>query len=103
MLILMLDYLAKENSVRVSVEVEKVGRNFEDFIPLADVVFVSKVKLSKSRRFLFFTRTWLNGMDVLIWSRRSQSSDQNFDKALPWSLLCLSLFWLLKFFLLRQC
>jgi len=41
-LILMLDYLAKENSVRVSVEVEKVGRNFEDFIPLADVVFVSK-------------------------------------------------------------
>ena len=40
----MLEYLAKQqDSVKVSVEVEKVGRNFEDFIPLADVVFVSKV------------------------------------------------------------
>jgi hypothetical protein len=28
---------------RVSVEVEKVNRNFEDFIPHADVVFISKV------------------------------------------------------------
>ena len=43
-LLLMLEYLAKQDSVKVSVEVEKVGRNFEDFIPLADVVFVSKVK-----------------------------------------------------------
>ena len=42
-LLLMLEYLAKQDSVKVSVEVEKVGRNFEDFIPLADVVFVSKV------------------------------------------------------------
>jgi len=42
-LLLMLEYLAKQqDSVKVSVEVEKVGRNFEDFIPLADVVFVSK-------------------------------------------------------------
>merc|ERR1712037_1003947 len=40
-LLLMLEYLAKQDSVKVSVEVEKVGRNFEDFIPLADVVFVS--------------------------------------------------------------
>ena len=43
-LLLMLEYLAKQqDSVKVSVEVEKVGKNFEDFIPLADVVFVSKV------------------------------------------------------------
>ena len=43
-LLLMLEYLAKQQDpVKVSVEVEKVGRNFEDFIPLADVVFVSKV------------------------------------------------------------
>jgi len=41
-LLLMLDHLALQHSVKVSVEVEKVGRNFEDFIPLADVVFVSK-------------------------------------------------------------
>ena len=38
-LLLMLEYLAKQDSVKVSVEVEKVGKNFEDFIPLADVVF----------------------------------------------------------------
>ena len=41
-LLAMLDYLANQDSVKVSVEVEKVGRGFEDFIPLADVVFVSK-------------------------------------------------------------
>jgi hypothetical protein len=48
----MLAYLASRKSTlrpdgspsfRVSVEVEKVDRNFEDFIPHADVVFVSKV------------------------------------------------------------
>ena len=99
-LLLMLEYLAKQDSVKVkmkmkmmleylvkvSVEVEKVGRNFEDFIPLADVVFVSKVKFWKSRLLLSIIRTWLNGMDVLICSRQSQSLDQNFDKALLWSL-----------------
>jgi len=37
------DVLAGRQPVRVSVEVEKVGRNFEDFIPHADVVFISKV------------------------------------------------------------
>ena len=30
--------------LKVSVEVEKVGRNFQDFIPHADVVFISKVQ-----------------------------------------------------------
>ena len=43
-LLLMLEYLANQDFVKVSVEVEKVGRSFEDFIPLADVVFVSKVE-----------------------------------------------------------
>ena len=52
-LLLMLEYLAKQDSVKVSVEVEKVGRDFEDFIPLADVVFVSKVELQKLRVLLF--------------------------------------------------
>ena len=53
-LLLMLDHLALQHSVKVSVEVEKVGRNFEDFIPLADVVFVSKVELKNqdSKTFL---------------------------------------------------
>ena len=44
-LLLMLEYLANQDFIKVSVEVEKVGRSFEDFIPLADVVFVSKVKV----------------------------------------------------------
>jgi hypothetical protein len=35
------------NRFTVSVEVEKVGRNFEDFIPHADVVFISKVNNNK--------------------------------------------------------
>ena len=48
-LLLMLEHLAAvKDSVKVSVEVEKVGRDFEDFIPLADVVFVSKVELQLS-------------------------------------------------------
>ena len=54
-LLLMLEHLAAvKDSVKVSVEVEKVGREFEDFIPLADVVFVSKVELRKVR-VLFFS------------------------------------------------
>ena len=53
-LLLMLENLADvKDSVKVSVEVEKVGRDFEDFIPLADVVFVSKVELQKLRVLLF--------------------------------------------------
>ena len=53
-LLLMLEHLAAvKDSVKVSVEVEKVGRDFEDFIPLADVVFVSKVELQKLRVLLF--------------------------------------------------
>ena len=38
-----LEYLNKEKKDRFSVEVEKVKRGFEDFIPFGDVVFISKV------------------------------------------------------------
>ena len=39
-----LTFLTKQNTVKFSVEVEKVNRGFEEFIPFADVVFISKVK-----------------------------------------------------------
>ena len=38
-----LKYLSAANQTKSSVEVEKVNRGFEDFIPYADIVFVSKV------------------------------------------------------------
>ena len=38
-----LQYLKETNQVKFSVEVEKVNRGFEEFIPYADIVFVSKV------------------------------------------------------------
>ena len=38
-----LKYLNEAKQTRFSVEVEKVNRGFEDFIPYADLVFVSKV------------------------------------------------------------
>ena len=38
-----LAYLDQEKKVKFSVEVEKVNRGFEDFIPFGDVVFISKV------------------------------------------------------------
>ena len=63
-LLLMLEHLALQHSVKVSVEVEKVGRNFEDFIPMADVVFVSKVK-PQNQDSKTFSRTWLNGTAAL--------------------------------------
>ena len=39
-----LKYLNEAKQTKFSVEVEKVGRGFEDFIPWADIVFVSKVR-----------------------------------------------------------
>ena len=39
----MLQHLRQADQVMFSVEVEKCNRGFEDFIPLADVVFISKV------------------------------------------------------------
>ena len=38
-----LEYLNHIKKVRFSVEVEKVKRGFEEFIPFGDVVFLSKV------------------------------------------------------------
>ena len=38
-----LHYLNALDKVPFSVEVEKVGRGFEEFIPLAKIVFISKV------------------------------------------------------------
>ena len=37
-----MQYLKEVKLVKFSVEVEKVNRNFEDFIPHADLVFISK-------------------------------------------------------------
>jgi len=37
-----LTFLTKQTTVKFSVEVEKVNRGFEEFIPFADVVFISK-------------------------------------------------------------
>ena len=39
----MLQHLRQVDQVMFSVEVEKCNRGFEDFIPLADVVFISMV------------------------------------------------------------
>ena len=41
-----LKFIKQSRKVRLSVEVEKVNRGFEEFIPHADVVFISKVYLS---------------------------------------------------------
>ena len=41
-----LKFIKKSRKVKLSVEVEKVNRGFEEFIPHADVVFISKVYLS---------------------------------------------------------
>ena len=40
-----LKFIKQSRKVRLSVEVEKVNRGFEEFIPHADVVFISKVYL----------------------------------------------------------
>ena len=38
-----LSYLNQKKTVKFSVEIEKVNRGFEEFIPFGDVVFISKV------------------------------------------------------------
>ena len=38
-----LKFIKQSKKVRLSVGVEKVNRGFEEFIPHADVVFISKV------------------------------------------------------------
>ena len=66
----MLQYLNKKKEVKFSVEVEKVNRGFEDFIPYGDVVFVSKVSLIPSKIsfkiFLNYIRMWQRVMDARI-------------------------------------
>ena len=90
-LLLMLDHLALQHSVKVSVEVEKVGRNFEDFIPLADVVFVSKVKPQNqdSKTFLKDVARWHGCADMK--SAISTFRPRLRDGASLVSLLCLIL------------
>ena len=41
-----LKFIKKSRKVKLSVEVEKVNRGFEEFISHADVVFISKVYVS---------------------------------------------------------
>eukprot|EP00088_Acartia_fossae_P023066 TRINITY_DN24131_c0_g1_i1.p1 TRINITY_DN24131_c0_g1~~TRINITY_DN24131_c0_g1_i1.p1 ORF type:complete len:322 (-),score=57.92 TRINITY_DN24131_c0_g1_i1:73-1011(-) len=41
-LLTILEHVRREQKIRFSVEVEKVGRNHEDFIPFADLVLISK-------------------------------------------------------------
>ena len=43
-----LKYLRDKKEVKFSVEVEKINRGFEDFIPFADIVFISKVSVGSS-------------------------------------------------------
>ena len=43
-LLQILQFLRDKEQVKFSVEVEKVGRGFEDFIPFPDLVLISKVK-----------------------------------------------------------
>ncbi len=59
-------FFSEENRIKFSVEVEKVGRDHEEFIPYADLVLVSKVGLrthTKTRvRGITCSASWkLNG------------------------------------------
>ena len=69
-LLQVLQYLNKKREVKFSVEVEKVNRGFEDFIPYGDVVFVSKVSLISIKIsfkiFLNYIRMWQRVMDARI-------------------------------------
>ena len=68
-LLQVLQYLNKKREVKFSVEVEKVNRGFEDFIPYGDVVFVSKVSLILKITFKIFLniiRMWQRVMDARI-------------------------------------
>ena len=48
-----LKYIKQSEKVRLSVEVEKVNRGFEEFIPHADVVFISKVIIMNGKDYFF--------------------------------------------------
>jgi hypothetical protein len=54
-----LAYLYREKKIKLSEEVEKVNRGFEDFMPFGDVVFISKVSN--------YSRVLPNTMDIIQW------------------------------------
>ena len=64
-----LAYLDQEKKVKFSVEVEKVNRGFEDFIPFGDVVFISKVLQSVVFYLSHYSRMLPNSMDIIQWRK----------------------------------
>ena len=64
-----LAYLNEEKKVKFSVEVEKVNRGFEDFIPFGDVVFISKVLKSVVNPISHLSRMLPNTMDIILWRK----------------------------------
>ena len=64
-----LAYLNQEKKVKFSVEVEKVNRGFEDFIPFGDVVFISKVLKSVILPLSHYSRMLPNTMDITQWRK----------------------------------
>ena len=62
-----LAYLNQEKKVKFSVEVEKVNRGFEDFIPFGDVVFISKVLKIVVFNLSNYSRMLPNTMDIIPW------------------------------------
>jgi len=90
-----LNYLRTENKVRFSVEVEKVGRGFEEFIPFADLVFVSKdvslahgcTTMEEAVRY-FYKQIRVGGQLVVAWGDKGAAgahriSDESDPEILP--------------------
>ena len=71
-----LEYLNQQKGVKFSVEVEKVNRGFEGFIPIGDVVFISKVIVQNSyfTHSLFNCRMLPNTMAITQWKMRWPTS-----------------------------
>ena len=59
----------QEKKVKFSVEVEKVNRGFEDFIPFGDVVFISKVLQSFVLYISHYYRMLPNTTDIIQWRK----------------------------------
>ena len=59
----------QEKKVKFSVEVEKVNRGFEDFIPFGDVVFISKVLQSFVFYISHYYRMLPNTTDIIQWRK----------------------------------
>ena len=69
-----LSYLNQEKKVKFSVEVEKVNRGFEDFLPFGDVVFISKVFKSAILPLSQYSRMLPNTMDIRQWRKLRPTS-----------------------------